>query len=159
MNKFTKELGPGWITLVENDDHALCRLIYGDGQELDCPEEESRLLQKGFQQIMEYWTGHRVIFTLPLAPGGSDFEREVWETVNRIPYGEHFTTETLLAALSLHDTEENRARVMKAVDDCPIPIFIPTHRVGDPEAEHDEYHYPGGEDVKGAMMALEHPLD
>ena len=159
MNKFTKELGPGWITLVENDDHALCRLIYGDGQELDCPEEESRLLQKGFQQIMEYWTGHRVIFTLPLAPGGSDVEREVWETVNRIPYGEHFTTETLLAALSLHDTEENRARVMKAVDDCPIPIFIPTHRVGDPEAEHDEYHYPGGEDVKGALMALEHPLD
>ena len=159
MNKFTKELGPGWITLVENDDHALCRLIYGDGQELDCPEEESRLLQKGFQQIMEYWTGHRVIFTLPLAPGGRDFEREVWETVNRIPYGEHFTTETLLAALSLHDTEENRARVMKAVDDCPIPIFIPTHRVGDPEAEHDEYHYPGGEDVKGALMALEHPLD
>ena len=159
MNKYTKELGPGWITLVENDDHALCRLIYGDGQELDCPEEESRLLQKGFQQIMEYWTGHRVIFTLPLAPGGSDFEREVWETVNRIPYGEHFTTETLLAALSLHDTEENRARVMKAVDDCPIPIFIPTLRVGDPEAEHDEYHYPGGEDVKGALMALEHPLD
>ena len=159
MNKYTKELGPGWITLVENDDHALCRLIYGDGQELDCPEEESRLLQKGFQQIMEDWTGHRVIFTLPLAPGGSDFEREVWETVNRIPYGEHFTTETLLAALSLHDTEENRARVMKAVDDCPIPIFIPTHRVGDPEAEHDEYHYPGGEDVKGALMALEHPLD
>ena len=159
MNKYTKELGPGWITLVENDDHALCRLIYGDGQELDCPEEESRLLQKGFQQIMEYWTGHRVIFTLPLAPGCSDFEREVWETVNRIPYGEHFTTETLLAALSLHDTEENRARVMKAVDDCPIPIFIPTHRVGDPEAEHDEYHYPGGEDVKGALMALEHPLD
>ena len=159
MNKYTKELGPGWITLVEDDDHALCRLINGDGQELDCPEEESRLLQKGFQQIMEYWTGHRVIFTLPLAPGGSDFEREVWETVNRIPYGEHFTTETLLAALSLHDTEENRARVMKAVDDCPIPIFIPTHRVGDPEAEHDEYHYPGGEDVKGALMALEHPLD
>ena len=159
MNKYTKELGPGWITLVENDDHALCRLIYGDGQEIDCPEEESRLLQKGFQQIMEYWTGHRAIFTLPLAPGGGDFDREVWETVNRIPYGEHFTTETLLAALSLHDTEENRARVMKAVDDCPIPIFIPTHRGGDPEAEHDEYHYPGGEDVKGALMALEHPLD
>ena len=76
MNKFTKELGPGWIILVENDDHALCRLIYGDGQELDCPEEESRLLQKGFQQIMEYWTGHRVIFTLPLARGGSDCEQQ-----------------------------------------------------------------------------------
>ena len=66
----------------------------------------------------------------------------------------------LLAALALEDTEENRARVIKAVDDCPIPIFIPTHRVGDPETEHDEeYHYPAGEDVKGAFMALEHPLD
>ena len=69
-------------------------------------------------------------------------------------------TATLLAALALEDTEENRARVIKAVDDCPIPIFIPTHRVGDPETEHDEeYHYPAGEDVKGAFMALEHPLD
>lgn len=31
MKKFTKELGPGWITLVENDDYALSRLIFGDG--------------------------------------------------------------------------------------------------------------------------------
>ena len=99
MKKFTKELGPGWITLVENDDYALSRLIFGDGLEVDCDEEETPLLRKGFQQIQEYWTGHRVIFTLPLAPGGSDFEREVWETVIRIPYGEHFTTPTLLAAL------------------------------------------------------------
>ena len=101
MKKFTKELGPGWITLVENDDYALSRLIFGDGLEVDCDEEETPLLKKGFQQIQEYWTGHRVIFTLPLAPGGSDFEREVWETVIRIPYGEHFTTPTLLAALAL----------------------------------------------------------
>ena len=79
MKKFTKELGPGWITLVENDDYALCRLIFGDGLEVDADEEETPLLKKGFQQIQEYWTGHRVIFTLPLAPGGSDFEREVWD--------------------------------------------------------------------------------
>ena len=85
MKKFTRELGPGWITLVENDDYALCRLIFGDGLEVDADEEETPLLKKGFQQIMEYWTGHRVIFTLPLAPGGSDFEREVWETVIHIP--------------------------------------------------------------------------
>jgi len=66
MKKFTKELGPGWITLVENDDYALSRLIFGDGLEVDCDEEETPLLKKGFQQIQEYWTGHRVIFTLPL---------------------------------------------------------------------------------------------
>lgn len=71
MKKFTKELGPGWITLVENDDYALCRLIFGDGLEVDADEEETPLLKKGFQQILEYWTGHRVIFTLPLAPAGT----------------------------------------------------------------------------------------
>ena len=160
MKKFTKELGPGWITLVENDDYALCRLIFGDGLEVDADEEETPLLKKGFQQILEYWTGHRAIFTLPLAPGGNDFEREVWETVMHIPYGEHFTTPTLLAALSLEDTEENRARVIKAVDDCPIRIFIFFNDAATTETEHDEeYHYPAGEDVKGAFMALEHPLD
>ena len=25
MKKFTRERGPGWITLVENDDYALCQ--------------------------------------------------------------------------------------------------------------------------------------
>lgn len=120
MKKFTKELGPGWITLVENDDYALCRLIFGDGLEVDADEEETPLLKKGFQQIQEYWTGHRVIFTLPLAPGGSDFEREVWETVIRIPYGEHFTTPTLLAALALEDTEENRARSSRRWTTAPF---------------------------------------
>ena len=53
MKKFTKELGPGWITLVENDDYALSRLIFGDGLEVDCDEEETPLLNKGLQQIQE----------------------------------------------------------------------------------------------------------
>lgn len=157
MVKFTKELGPGWITLVENDDHALCRVTFDDGYNIDCDEEESPLIKKAFDQIMEYWTCHRVIFTIPLAPGGNDFERKVWETVMLIPYGEHFDIPTLLAALALPDEQEESVR--KAVDDCPLPIFIPTHRVGDPEAEHDDLHYPGGEDVKGAMMALERSLE
>lgn len=159
MYKFTKEMGPGWLTLVENDDGALSRLIFGDGSGIDCPEEETRLIHRGFEQIMEFWTGHRVIFTLPLAPGGTSFERLVWQTVLMIPYGEHFDIDTLMAALSLESTEENLLRVHKAVDDCPLPLFIPTHRVGDPEAENDDFSYPGGEDVKGALMAMEHPLD
>ena len=59
MKKFTKELGPGWITLVENDDYALSRLIFGDGLEVDCDEEETPLLKKGFQQIQEYCDADR----------------------------------------------------------------------------------------------------
>lgn len=157
MLKFTKEIGPGWITLVENDDGALCRLVFGDGSGIDCDEEETPLMKRAFDQILEYWTGHRIIFTVPLAPGGTAFERLVWQTVMLIPYGEHFDIPTLLAALSVTEAQEERVR--KAVDDCPLPIFIPTHRVGDPEAEHDDMNYPGGEDVKGALMALEHPLE
>ena len=161
MKKFTKELGPGWITLVENDDYALCRLIFGDGLEVDCDEEETPLLKKGFQQIQEYWTGHRVIFTLPLAPGGSDFEREVWETVIRIPYGEHFTTPTLLAALALEDTEENRARVIKAVDEYQdllrITVASPgnDHRLGANEAPPAIVSMFLGDELTGILNAIE----
>ena len=146
MKKFTKELGPGWITLVENDDYALSRLIFGDGLEVDADEEETPLLKKGFQQIQEYWTGHRVIFTLPLAPGGSDFEREVWETVIRIPYGEHFTTPTLLAALALEDTEENRTRVIKAVDDYQDLLRLSVASAGNDQrhVQHPRRHQRNG---------------
>ena len=161
MKKFTKELGPGWITLVENDDYALSRLIFGDGLEVDCDEEETPLLKKGFQQIQEYWTGHRVIFTLPLAPGGSDFEREVWETVIRIPYGEHFTTPTLLAALALEDTEENRARVIKAVDDyqgllrASVATAGNDHRLGANEAPPAVISIFLGDELTAVLNAIE----
>ena len=161
MKKFTKELGPGWITLVENDDYALCRLIFGDGLEVDCDEEETPLLKKGFQQIQEYWTGHRVIFTLPLAPGGSDFEREVWETVMHIPYGEHFTTPTLLAALALEDTEENRARVIKAVDDyqgllrASVATAGNDHRLGANEAPPAVISIFLGDELTAVLNAIE----
>ncbi len=158
MRKFTEEMGPGWITIVENDDHAVSRLIFGDGADVDCEVECTPLLRQAFDQIKEYWTGHRVIFTVPLAPGGTAFQRIVWQTVMQIPYGEHFDEMTLMAALSLGDENDNKERMHKAVDDCPIPIFIPTHRVGDPEMEHDIFNYPGGEDVKGALMAMEMPL-
>lgn len=158
MYKWTEETGPGIITIIENEDHAICRLLFGDGRDEDCEERETPLLKQAFRQLKEYWTAHRAIFTLPLAPGGTAFQRIVWETAMRIPYGEHFDEPTMMAALSLISTEENLKRMHAAVDDCPIPIFIPTHRVGDPEAEHDSFSYPGGEEVKGALLALEHPL-
>ena len=150
MKKFTKELGPGWITLVENDDYALCRLIFGDGLEVDCDEEETPLLKKGFQQIQEYWTGHRVIFTLPLAPGGSDFEREVWETVIRIPYGETRSYRQIAEAVG----NPAACRAVGMANHCnPIPFVIPCHRVVGTNGSLTGYA--GGLEMKRKLLAAE----
>ena len=150
MKRFTKELGPGWITLVENDDYALCRLIFGDGLEVDADEEETPLLKKGFQQIQEYWTGHRVIFTLPLAPGGSDFEREVWETVIRIPYGETRSYRQIAEAVG----NPAACRAVGMANHCnPIPFVIPCHRVVGTNGSLTGYA--GGLEMKRKLLAAE----
>jgi methylated-DNA-[protein]-cysteine S-methyltransferase len=39
------------------------------------------------QQILEYLHGQRSHFELQLAPDGSEFQRLVWRTLTRIPYG------------------------------------------------------------------------
>ncbi|HSO21688.1 MAG TPA: methylated-DNA--[protein]-cysteine S-methyltransferase [Chondromyces sp.] len=78
------------------------------------------------RQIEEYFAGSRRDFDLPLAPGGSEFERRVWAELVRIPFG---ATESYGAiAQRLGDAGLSRA-VGAANARNPIAVVVPCHRV------------------------------
>ncbi len=50
-------------------------------------EEENTILKLLKTQITEYFNGQRESFSVPLILIGTKFQREVWQTLLKIPYG------------------------------------------------------------------------
>jgi hypothetical protein len=46
-----------------------------------------RLVLHAQQQIAEFFSGERHIFTLPIGLRGTSFQRQVWKALSAIPYG------------------------------------------------------------------------
>lgn len=78
------------------------------------------------KQLDDYFSGKRKDFTLPLAPKGTDFQKQVWKELQTIPFGEKRSY--LDIALKLGDKNSTRA-VGAANGKNPIAIIIPCHRV------------------------------
>ncbi len=77
-------------------------------------------------QLEEYFAGRRLRFDLPLLPAGTDMQRQVWETLLRIPHGETWSYGQVAAAIG----RPRAARpVGQAVGANPISIIVPCHRV------------------------------
>lgn len=84
----------------------------------------SLLLRRAERELRRYFAGKRRDFDLPLRPGGSRFDRSVWKTMVRIPFGSTMTYGDVALAL---DTSPRA--VGGACARNPIPIFIPCHRI------------------------------
>jgi methylated-DNA-[protein]-cysteine S-methyltransferase len=76
-------------------------------------------------QLREYFAGARRAFDLPLAPGGTEFRRRVWDALRAIPFGETRTYQQVADAVG--------CRAARAVGQAnrhnPLPIVVPCHRV------------------------------
>lgn len=114
-------------------------------------QRETPVLAEGRRQLMEYLTGMRRTFDLPLEPqGGTPFQRCVWVLLQKIPYGETRTYGYLAA-------EAGRPGAARAVGGAihknPIPILIPCHRVVG--ANGSLTGYSGGLELKRKLLLLE----
>ncbi|MGY1425476.1 methylated-DNA--[protein]-cysteine S-methyltransferase [Lysobacter sp. A289] len=92
----------------------------------DWTEGEHAVLDATHAQLDEYFRGERERFDLPLAPRGTEFQREVWFTLATIPYGETVSYAQLAGRVG-------RPTAMRAVGGAngrnPLPIVLPCHRV------------------------------
>lgn len=77
-------------------------------------------------QLQEYFAGRRRRFDLPLLPAGTVMQRQVWETLLRIPYGDTWSYGQVAAAI---DRPRAARPVGQAVGANPISIIVPCHRV------------------------------
>jgi len=113
-------------------------------------EGQNGPLREVSRQLREYFAGERTTFDLPLAPEGTDFQRNVWRKLQDIPYGHTISYGEL--ARRVGNPKASRA-VGAANGQNPIPIVIPCHRVIG--ANGTLTGFGGGLAAKEALLALE----
>ena len=78
------------------------------------------------QQVVAFCAEPRAALALPLDLRGTAFQRQVWEALQRIPFGE--TTYYAAVAQSLGRPDAVRA-VARAIASNPVSLAVPCHRV------------------------------
>jgi len=101
-------------------------------------------------QLGEYFAGERRRFDLPLAPRGTDFQRQVWRALTEIPYGKTVS----YGDLARHIGKPNAPRAVGLANGAnPLPIIVPCHRVIG--ADGSLTGFGGGLPIKRRLLALE----
>ncbi len=102
------------------------------------------------KQLDEYFKGERQQFDLELDPKGTDFQKQVWKELVKIPYGTTLSYGEL--AQRIGNPKASRA-VGLANGKNPISIIIPCHRVIG--ASGSLTGFGGGIEVKQYLLDLE----
>ncbi|MCD6390433.1 MAG: methylated-DNA--[protein]-cysteine S-methyltransferase [Dehalococcoidia bacterium] len=101
-------------------------------------------------ELDDYFAGKLFLFTVPLDLRGTPFQRQVWQLLQNIPYGETVSYSELARSLG----RANAARAVGgAVGSNPISIIVPCHRVIG--ANGNLTGYGGGLARKRALLDLE----
>lgn len=79
------------------------------------------------QQLAEYFADDRREFDLPLAPAGTEFQRQVWEVLREIPYAAVWSYGRIAERLGLPPGGSRAVGLANGAN--PIPIIVPCHRV------------------------------
>lgn len=145
----------GVLKLVANEK-ALVAILW----EIDDPErvrlgdvvEEPLhpVLVRTENELKEYFAGKRYTFSVPLDMRGTPFQKEVWEVLLGIPFGETCTYGDI--AKRLGNPAASRA-VGGASSRNPISIIVPCHRVVG--AAGKLTGFAGGLDAKTYLLSLE----
>jgi methylated-DNA-[protein]-cysteine S-methyltransferase len=143
----------GELTLVARDG-VLSGIYFPGHWHMPAPEVFGAQAEHGFEhvegQMDEYFAGERTDFGLETAVVGDDFQRRVWELIDRIPYGR--TTTYGEMAQELGDPALAR-EVGSAVGRNPLSIVVPCHRVVGKEGQLTGYA--GGLERKRFLLELE----
>ena len=127
----------GDILLASKNNKLIGLWIEGQKYYLSClkdeiKDEDTEILIKTKKWLDRYFKGEKPsINELDLDPIGSDFRKDVWKILCKIPYGEVTTYKNIADTIA----KENGLKKMSsqavggAVSHNPISIIIPCHRV------------------------------
>ena len=117
---------------VEASERGVCKALFVDKMS-DKPNAElcedpsvCRHLDEAVMQLDEYFNGKRKEFDLQLDMIGTDFQKQIWQALSDIPYGEHCSYGDLAKAIG--NPKSVRA-VGAANGRNPVSIIVPCHRV------------------------------
>jgi methylated-DNA-[protein]-cysteine S-methyltransferase len=140
-------------------------LLAGNGEQLSYigfPEGKSRMRHQDIwrpddrafpevrRQLLAYFSGELTSFELSLSPQGTEFQRQVWQALRTIPYGQ--TRSYGDVAKQIGRPLASRA-VGAANGRNPLPIVIPCHRVIGSTGTLTGFG--GGLEAKATLLRLE----
>lgn len=143
----------GTIAIIEERDGiSSIEFLRNDMERLEFlkNEEESNLTKECKNQLEEYFSGKRKKFDIKLDIIGTDFQKNAWEAMKRIPYG---TTISYSEEAKLIGNEKAVRAIGLANGRNRIPIIIPCHRVIGKNGKLRGYT--GGIDIKKYLLELE----
>lgn len=111
---------------------------------------EIKILKKAVCELQEYFAGKRTQFNLPLQMNGTNFQKQVWTQLSKIPFGKTCSYKDIASRIKNH-------KAVRAVGSAngknPFCIVIPCHRVI--AADGSLGGYTGGLDIKVKLLAIE----
>ena len=123
----------------------------GDGRVRGARQDDHPVLVAAVAQLAAYFARDLKEFDLPLSPGGTAFQQQVWQQLQTIGYGE--TASYGAIATRLGRTNAASRAVGLANGSNPIPVVIPCHRVIG--ANGTLTGYAGGVARKQVLLELE----
>lgn len=146
MNYIKNIKTPIGLISVVSDGENIIKVEFGALTET----QSHHLLIKAEQEILEYFTGKRKDFELPLSPSGTEFQKRVWKNLLKIPYGK---TVSYAELAQMSGNKKACRAVGGANNKNPISILIPCHRcIG---SDGRLVGYGGGLNIKQFLLELE----
>lgn len=113
-------------------------------------EEAAPVTDEAARQLDEYFAGKRRAFDVPLLFAGTEFQKEVWSELLKIPYGETVSYGCIARRIGM-------PKAVRAVANAnganPLSVFVPCHRVIG--SDRSLTGYGGGIEVKRRLLELE----
>lgn len=140
--------------LLAGDAQALSVIGFPKGSMRRDPEPDWIFKEQPFKEVRrqldEYFAGERKEFDLPLSLQGTEFQVQVLQALQTIPYGET----TSYGAIAKQIGRPKAVRAVGAANGRnPIPIVVPCHRVIG--SSGDLTGFGGGLDTKAELLRLE----
>ena len=130
-------------------------ILFYDEVLFSSKEEDYKILRLTETWLDKYFSGGDPDFIPPINVSGSEFRKDVWDILLKIPYGKTRTYKEVgeaLLASGKYERVSNQA-VGGAVGHNPISLIIPCHRVIG--SDGSLRGYAGGVDVKRKLLELE----
>ena len=140
---------PFGMLRIESTDGQISSIQRVDRSEI-ATSKMSPVLEQCIEQLNRYFEGTCTTFDLPIRLEGTEFQKEVWQHLENIPFGKTTTYGTI--AKQCGDFKKNRA-VGMANGQNPVAIVIPCHRVIG--ADGSLTGYAGGLEMKKWLLAHE----
>lgn len=125
---YTYYESPVGLLKIGGTEHYIAEVTFIDNQDEMVHGEPgiSDIIHQCTEELIEYFSGRRKSFSVPVNQEGTDFQKKVWSELLEIPFGK--TVSYLDIAKRLGDPKVIRAAA-SANGRNKIAIIIPCHRV------------------------------